>query len=95
MAKMGKGKTCGPDELPIQAIHDIGIQTRMYNGESELCNVFRLQFWDAITFYIFIEQDVDSRRSSLSPHHFNVLRFTLKIMFNIIRNEKSTFVVDK
>ena len=75
----------------------------MYNGESELCNVvFRLQFWDTITFYIFIEQDVDSRTSSLSPHHFN---FKLKVMFNITRNEKSntksmhisrpTFVLDK
>ncbi len=31
MAKMGKGKACGPDELPIEADH-IGIQTRMHNG---------------------------------------------------------------
>ena len=32
MAKMGKGKSCGPDELPRGNPGHIGIQTRMHSG---------------------------------------------------------------
>ena len=33
MAKIGKGKACGPDELPIEAVHIIiELQTRMHSG---------------------------------------------------------------